>query len=214
MQTIIADDIEEYCEAHTSDESDLLYRLYRETNLQTLRPRMLSGKLQGMFLTMISKMIAPRNILEIGTFTGYSSLCLAEGLVSDGFLHTIEMDVEYEDRIRNYFAQSELCNKICLHIGDANLIIPQLDIEWDLVFIDAQKKDYKHYYDLVFPHLKKGGFLLADNVLWSGKVIEEVRFNDKETQAILQFNDYVQQDNRVKNVLLPFRDGVLIVEKL
>lgn len=206
--------IEAYCEAHTTPECELLHRLNRQTNLETVNPRMLSDQLQGQFLTFISKMLRPERILEIGTFTGYSALCLAEGLSATGELHTIEVNVEYEDRIRKYFGQSPLGKQIILHIGDALQVVPTLDITWDLVFIDADKEDYLSYYESVLPSVRKGGFILADNVLWNGKVVQEAAGNDRDTRAILAFNDHVQNDSRVRNLLLPFRDGIMIIEKL
>jgi predicted O-methyltransferase YrrM len=206
--------IEAYCEAHTTPECELLHRLNRQTNLETVNPRMLSDQLQGQFLTFISKMLRPERILEIGTFTGYSALCLAEGLSTTGQLHTIEVNVEYEDRIREYFGQSPLGKQIILHIGDALQVVPTLDITWDLVFIDADKEDYLSYYESVLPSVRKGGFILADNVLWNGKVVQEAAGNDRDTRAILAFNEHVQNDSRVRNLLLPFRDGIMIIEKL
>ena len=214
MHSLIPETIESYCEAHTMRESDLLYRLNRETNLKVLRPRMLSGQLQGRFLSMISKMIKPVNILEIGSYTGYSALCLAEGLPENGALHTIEIDEELEDIITKYFNQSVHKEKLHLHIGNALEIIPTLQKTWDLVFLDAEKKEYLQYYEMILPYLKKGGFILADNVLWNGKVTEPVSENDAETQAVMQFNDFVQNDPRVENLLLPVRDGLLLIEKL
>ena len=214
MQTLIPEPIESYCEAHTTSESELLYKLNRETNLKVLRPRMLSGQVQGRLLSMISKMIKPVNILELGTYTGYSALCLAEGLQENGELHTIEIDEELEDIITKYFNQSIHKEKLHLHIGNALEIIPTLKKTWDLVFLDAEKKEYLQYYEMVLPHLKKGGFILADNVLWNGKVTEPVAENDAETQAVVQFNDFVQNDPRVQNLLLPVRDGVLVIEKI
>lgn len=211
---LIDPEIEAYCESHTTAESELLGRLYRQTHLQTINPRMASGQLQGQFLSLISKMIRPRKILEIGTFTGYSAICLAEGLADDGVLHTIEINEEYEDRIREFVAQSPDHDKIKLHIGDAKRIVPSLRADWDLVFIDAEKTDYQEYYDIVLPLVRKNGFILIDNTLWNSKVVHEVRQNDKDTQAILAFNDMVQQDSRVRNLLLPFRDGIMIIEKL
>jgi len=211
---LIDPEIESYCEAHTTAETDLLYRLNRQTHLQTINPRMASGQLQGQFLSLISKMIRPRRILEIGTFTGYSAICLAEGLTDDGMLHTIEINEEYEDRIQEFVAESPDSHKIMLHIGDAKRIVPTLNEPWDLVFIDAEKTDYQEYYDIVFPQVREHGFILIDNTLWNSKVIHEVAHNDKETQAILAFNDMVQQDPRVRNLLLPFRDGIMIIEKL
>ena len=211
---LIEPEIEAYCEAHTTPETELLHRLYRETHLQTINPRMASGQLQGQFLSLISKMIRPQRILEIGTFTGYSAICLAEGLPDDGILHTIEINEEYEDRIRHYTSESTDYQKIIIHIGDAKTIIPTLEAQWDLVFIDAEKTDYQDYYDLVLPQVRKGGFLLIDNTLWNSKVVHEVRQNDKDTQAIIAFNDRVQQDPHVRNLLLPFRDGIMMIEKL
>lgn len=214
LLSLIPEEIEEYCELHTTPETPLLNKLNRETNLKVLRPRMLSGKLQGGFLSMISRMLKPSSILEIGTYTGYSALCLAEGLTPTGELHTIEIDEELEDISRKYFELSEHRTKIHLHIGDANEIIPTLNYQWDLVFIDAEKKDYQKYFELIFPNLRSGGIILIDNVLWSGKVVEEVAHNDFDTQAILAFNDFIQQHEGVINLTLPFRDGILMVEKI
>ena len=211
---LISPAIEAYCEAHTTEETDLLYRLNRQTHLQTINPRMVSGQLQGQFLSIISNMIRPKRILEIGTFTGYSALCLATGLTSDGILHTIEINEEYEDRIRTYFSESPYNSKISLHIGNARTIVPTLTEHWDLVFIDAEKTDYQEYYEMVFPQVRKNGFILIDNTLWNSKVVHEIPDNDKDTQAILAFNDRVQQDKRVRNLLLPFRDGIMMMEKL
>ncbi len=211
---LIAPEIEAYCEAHTTEESDLLHRLYRQTHLQTINPRMASGQLQGQFLSMVSRMIRPRRILEIGTFTGYSAICLAEGLIDDGILHTIEINEEYEDRIREYVAECHDRGKIKLHIGDAKTVVPSLNERWDLVFIDAEKTDYQEYYDMVFPQVREHGFILIDNTLWNSKVVHDVAQNDKDTQAILAFNERVQQDPRVRNLLLPFRDGIMMIEKL
>ncbi len=210
---LIDHDIEAYCEQHTTPESALLYRLNRQTHLETLNPRMLSGQLQGLFITFISKMIRPRYVLEIGTFTGYSALCLAEGLVEGGVLHTIEKNIEYEDRIVQYFTQSPYRDRIQLHIGDALQVVDRLDLPWDLVFIDAEKEDYLEYYNLILPKVRKGGFILVDNTLWNGKVTQEVAPSDHDTRAILAFNDHIQQDDRVQNLLLPFRDGMMMIEK-
>ncbi len=211
---LISPEIEAYCEAHTTEETNLLYRLNRQTHLQTINPRMASGQLQGQFLSLISNMIRPKRILEIGTFTGYSALCLSTGLTPDGILHTIEINEEYEDRIRTFLAKSPYNQQIILHIGDAKNIVPSLNEQWDLVFIDAEKTDYQEYYEMVFPHVRKNGFLLIDNTLWNSKVIHEIQHNDKDTQAILAFNDRVQEDERVRNLLLPFRDGIMMIEKL
>lgn len=213
MFDLIDPEIENYCEEHTFPESALLYALNRETHLKVLRPRMLSGQLQGAFLTMISKMIKPLHILEIGTYTGYSTLCLAEGLLPNGTIDTIEIDEELENMIQKFFHQSQHHHQINLMIGDACTLIPQLNKSYDLVFIDAEKKDYLCYFELILPLVKTGGFILTDNVLWSGKVVQDVPDNDKDTHAILAFNDFVQNDQRVTNVMLPFRDGMTIMMK-
>ena len=214
MHAEITQEIEEYCEAHSTPEPELLYRLNRETNLKVMNPRMLSGHIQGMFLTSLVKMLQPKAVLEIGTYTGYSAICLAEGLPEDGVLDTIEVDVELEDIIRKYFSQYPKKEKITLHIGDALEVIPTLDKTYDLIFMDADKEEYIRYYELVLPKLRKGGYLLADNVLWSGKVLNEPKSGDKDTPAIRQFNDYVLHDERVRNFLLPLRDGIMVIEKL
>jgi len=214
MFNLVSQEIEQYSEEHTTPENELLYRINRETHIRVLRPRMLSGHLQGEFLSFISRLKKPKHILEIGTYTGYSALCLADGLTPDGLLETIEIDEELEEPILSYFEQSPKRDLLKLHIGDAEKVIPTLDKTWDLVFIDAEKKHYQTYYDLILPRVAQGGILLIDNVLWSGKVVEEVKANDKDTKAILAFNDYVQNDPRVRNLLLPFRDGILCVEKL
>jgi predicted O-methyltransferase YrrM len=203
--------IEEYCEAHTSEEGDLLYRLYRETHLHGVKPRMISGQLQGRFLAMVSRMLRPTNVLEIGTYTGYSALCLAEGLAQNGQLHTIEVDEELEEIILRYVAQSPYKDRIHLHIGDARQLIPQFQCQWDLVFIDAEKRSSREFYELVLPQLRKGGVMLIDNMLWSGKVVDAEANHDLDTKAIVEFNDFVQQDPRVENVLLPLRDGIMMV---
>ncbi|MDR2970396.1 MAG: O-methyltransferase [Bacteroidales bacterium] len=209
-----SEQLEFYCEAHTTCESDLLYRLNRETHIKTLRPRMLSGQLQGRLLSMISKMLKPVNILEIGTFTGYSALCLAEGLQENGELHTIEIEEELEEMITKYFNISEHKSKLHLHLGNALEIIPTLSKIWDIVFIDAEKTEYLKYYEMVLQNVRKGGVILADNVLWDGKVVEIDTEIDEETKAIMEFNIFVQNDTRVENLLLPVRDGLLLIEKL
>ena len=206
--------IEDYCEEHTSPESDLLYQLNRETHLRSLCPRMLSGPLQGGLLSFISRLMRPLHILEIGTFTGYATLCLAEGLQENGTLDTIEIDAEAEEMIRMYFDRSPYKKQLFLHIGAAVDILPTLHKTWDIVMIDADKKEYLDYYKAIIPQVRKGGIILVDNVLWSGKVVEEIKHNDKDTPAILAFNAYVQQDTTVRNLLLPFRDGIMIIEKL
>ena len=202
-----------YTEAHTSPESTLLARLSRHTRAHVMAPRMLSGQMQGRFLSMISWMIQPRRVLEIGTYTGYSALCLAEGLSSDGRLITLEQNEELETVIRSYWQQSPLSGKIELRIGVAAELIPTLDEMFDLVFIDADKRNNALYYELVLDRLRPGGFILTDNVLWSGKVIEPLKPNDEDTRAVLAFNDLIQRDERVENVLLPIRDGMMLIRK-
>ncbi len=206
--------IEQYISNHTSSEEDYLRDLDRETHQKVLHPRMLSGYLQGQILSMISCMIRPKNILEIGTFTGYSALCLAKGLAIGGELHTIEIDDELETLAQKYFLKSGMADRIVQHIGDARQIIPILNRTFDLVFIDADKREYCDYYHLVFEHIPVGGFLLADNVLWDGKVIDPEAANEDQTSGILAFNDLIQNDSRVRNVILPVRDGIMLVQKL
>ena len=203
-----------YCENHTSPESDLLKKVNRDTNAEVLLPRMLSGHLQGRFLSFISSMIKPEKILEIGTYTGYSALCLAEGLKSSGKLITIDINAELEDRVREYFDQSEYSKNITYIIGNALKVIPSLNEEFDLVFIDADKENNDAYFDLVIDKLKTGGFLLIDNVLWSGKVIAQGVKQDKDTQSILDFNTKIQTDKKLKNMLLPIRDGIMMIQKI
>ena len=202
-----------YAEAHTSPESELLYQLNRNTRAHVMAPRMLSGHLQGRFLAMISGMICPRRILEIGTYTGYSALCLAEGLTDDGWLITIDANEELEDFARSYWQQSPLNDKIDLRIGHAADIIPTLDETFDLVFIDADKRNNSLYFDLIFDKLRPGGIMLADNVLWSGKVVDEDKPVDQDTAAVLAFNQKIQDDPRIENVLLPIRDGIMLIRK-
>lgn len=209
---IIPVELQQYAELHTSPENDLLKKINRNTHAQVLMPRMLSGQLQGRFLSMVSHMIKPGRVLEIGTYTGYSALCFAEGLAADGKIITIDINEELETRVRKSFAESRYKNKIDFRIGNALEIIPTLMETFDLVFIDADKINYSNYYDLVFEKLKPGGFLLADNVLWSGKVLSPSP--DKDTQAILDFNKKVQQDPRIENVLLTIRDGIMLVRKI
>jgi caffeoyl-CoA O-methyltransferase len=205
-------EIQEYCEAHTSSESALLKSINRDTHAHVLMPRMLSGHLQGRMLTMISQMIRPERILEIGTYTGYSALCLSEGLTKTGNLITIDINEELESRVRKYFEQSPYAKQIDFRIGNALEIIPTLEESFDLVFIDADKINYSRYYDLVLDKVRPGGFILADNVLWSGKILAPNP--DKDTRSILEFNKKVAEDSRVENVLLPVRDGVMVVRKI
>jgi len=206
--------IEKYILYHTKEEDSLLAELNRETYLKVIQPRMLSGHLQGKFLEMISCMINPKTILEIGTYTGYSAICLAKGLSVDGILHTIEINPELNVFSEKYFERSGLKYKIQQHTGNALNIIPEIDKEFDLVFIDADKENYLNYYKLVFDKVKTGGFILADNALWDGKVIKNPNQQDKETKGIDEFNKHIQQDKRVENILLPLRDGIMMVRKL
>lgn len=210
--SIIPEELQQYVEQHTSPESDLLRRINRDTHAGVLRPRMLSGHLQGRLLAMISCMLRPQTILEIGTYTGYSALCMAEGLAEGGRLITIDINEELEDRVRATFAASSLADRIDFRIGNALKVIPELNETFDLVFIDADKENYSAYYDLVLPRVSEGGIILADNVLWSGKVLQTKL--DKDTKAIIEFNRKIQEDRRVENVLLPVRDGIMMIRKL
>lgn len=209
----IDEKLDEYVCLHTSEEDHLLKELNRQTHLKVLQPRMLSGHFQGRFLSMISKMIQPNTILEIGTYTGYSALCLAEGLKKEGKLVTIDKNAELEEFVRNFFQKSAYSQNIDYVIADATKYIPTIKQSFDLVFIDADKGNYLNYYNLVIEMIPSGGYILADNVLWSGKVIEEKSMNDKDTKAIMEFNSFVMNDNRVENVLLPIRDGLFLVRK-
>ncbi|WMN13073.1 O-methyltransferase [Marivirga salinae] len=207
-------DLEKYIEAHTEPESELLYKINRETHTEVLKPRMLSGHLQGRVLSMLSHMIQPENILEIGTYTGYSALCMAEGLKDNGKLITLDVNEELEERVREYFQSSEYSDKIEMKIGKALEIMPTLNKTWDMVFIDADKSNYLNYYKLCIDQVRKGGYILVDNVLWSGKVLEKNRKKlDKDTESMLEFNEFVHQDDRVQNVLFAIRDGLMILRK-
>ncbi|HOX77323.1 MAG TPA: O-methyltransferase [Bacteroidales bacterium] len=206
--------IEDYIEQHTSPEPELLYELRRQTYLRTPYPRMLSGPVQGRFLEMISRMIKPVTILEIGTFTGYSAICLAQGLAGGGLLHTIEANPVFADLAESYFEKAGLSNRIVLHRGEALSVLPNLDGLFDLVFIDAAKEQYLDYYQMVFDKVKTGGFILADNTLWDGRVLENEDVTDPETAGIIRFNRFVNEDERVTNVLLSVRDGILIIQKI
>ena len=206
--------LDQYILDHISPEDDFLRELDRETHLKVLRSRMLSGHLQGQILSMISYMIRPKSILELGTFTGYSALCLAKGLAEGGRLHTIEIDDELESVARKYFEKSGMSDRIVQHIGDAREIIPTIEGTFDLVFVDADKREYPDYYRLVFDRIPVGGFLLADNILWNGKVVEPEAADEEQTRGILEFNDMVQNDPRVRNVILPVRDGIMILQKV
>lgn len=210
---LLAEIIQRYAELHTSPENEVLKELKRQTHLKVLMPRMLSGHLQGRFLAMFSHMLQPYRILEIGTYTGYSALCLAEGLQDNGKLVTIDKNEELEDFANNFFAKAGLAHKIEMLIGNALEIIPMLQETWDLVFIDADKLNYPKYYEMVLPQVRKGGWIIADNVLWSGKVAD-TQYIDKDTAALRAFNNLVQNDTRVENLLLPLRDGLMIARKL
>jgi len=206
-------ELEQYILEHSEQESDLLKELNRETNVHIYHPRMLSGHLQGSILKMLTCMLKPQNILEIGTYTGYSALCFAEGLSPEGKIHTIEINDELEDFIKQYVNKSENKDKIILHFGDALKIIPTLNLKFDLVFIDADKKQYIEYYKIVFDKVKEGGYIIADNVLWSGKVTENHNDTDEQTRGIIDFNNFVQNDKRVFNVIFPIRDGLMVIKK-
>ena len=209
---IIDPDLAAYAEQHTTSESPALKEINRDTHLNVLMPRMLSGHLQGRVLALISKLLKPRTILEIGTYTGYSAICLAEGLEQGGKLITIDKNAELESRVRRNFAAAGVTNLVDFRIGRADQIIPELKEQFDLVFIDADKASYSRYFDLVIDKVNKGGLILADNVLWSGKVLDPEP--DKDTMAILEFNKKVQLDSRVENVLLPIRDGIMVARKV
>lgn len=205
--------LDEYIEAHTTNADAVLAELYRETHLHVMNPRMASGPVQGQFLQFIVQLLQPKRVLEIGTFTGYSAICLAKKLPEGGRLTTIEANVEYEEIIRKYFDKAQVTNKIDLIFGDAKQVIPNLTDGFDLVFIDADKINYPTYYDLVIEKVNVGGFILADNVIWEGKVLN-ANAKERDTQAIITFNDKVQNDPRVENVLLPIRDGLMMVRKI
>lgn len=210
----IDEDLQRYADEHTSPESKLLHKVNRQTHLSVMKPRMLSGHMQGRLLAMFSQMIKPRQILEVGTYTGYSALCLAEGLQERGTLHTIDINEELEERVRGYFAEAGLTESIKYYIGNALDIIPGLDAAFDLVFIDADKINNAAYYDMVIDKVVPGGYIIADNVLWSGKVLEKYRKKlDEDTAALLAFNKKVHDDERVENILLPIRDGLLVARK-
>ena len=205
--------LEKYVCDHSEKESDLLKKINRETHLEVLQPRMLSGHFQGRVLSMFSKMIRPERILEIGTYTGYSALCLAEGLTPNGKLVTIDINEELAPRVRSYFFASEFSEQIDYKIGAAMELIPTLNEKWDIVFIDADKHNYINYYHLVFPMVNIGGYIIADNVLWSGKVIDSSQ-NDKDTQLLREYNRLNHEDERVEEVLFPIRDGLMVSRKI
>lgn len=207
-------ELDEYICQHSQKESSLLNELNRETWSKVLIPRMLSGHLQGRALSMLSKMIRPKHVLEIGTYTGYSAICLCEGLEQGGKLITIDINEELENMAISYFKKAAVKDKIQHYVGNAIDIIPTLDDDFDLVFIDADKENYSNYFDLVIDKMPVGGFIIADNVLWSGKVVKTTEEKDQETKAIKAFNNKVQNEERVENVLFPIRDGLMICRKI
>ena len=209
---LVSNEIENYIERYSSKEDEVLAGLSRETHLKVQMPQMVSGNIQGQFLEMLSSLIQPKRILEIGTFTGYSAICLAKGLDEDGLLYTVDVNEELQPMCEKYFEQANLSNKIKHLIGDARKIIPTLNETFDLVFIDADKTNYTNYYDLVFDKVCIGGYIVSDNVLWSGKVIDDKK--DKDTTAIHQYNEKIAADTRVKSFILTLRDGLNIVQKL
>lgn len=207
----ISEDLKNYLLKYCDPEDELLKNIDRETNLKVSMPRMLSGHYQGRVLSMLSNMIRPARILEVGTFTGYATLCLAEGLTENGIIHTIDVNAELEDMVRANFSKSAFKDKIMYHLGDATKIIPEIDEIFDIVFIDADKKNNGTYYDLVIDKLRSGGIIIVDNVLWSGKVLEEII--DQNTTIITKFNKMVMKDQRVEKLILPVRDGLFIIRK-
>ncbi|TXK73627.1 O-methyltransferase [Mesonia sp. HuA40] len=209
----LPEDIDQYTVNHSSPEPELLQKLNRETHQKILQPRMLSGHYQGRVLSMLTKLINPKNILELGTYTGYSALCMAEGMQTDGVLHTIDKNEELFDFQRKYFDKSSWAKQIIQHLGEAKQIIPRLDLNFDLVFLDADKNNYLTYFELIVPKLNSGGIILTDNVLWSGKVTKALNPNDEDTRVLLAYNKKVNEDPRVESVMLPIRDGLTITRK-
>ncbi len=210
----IDEKLDQYVCKHTDKESELLYELNRQTHIRVLNSRMLSGQFQGRLLSMIAHMIKPENILEIGTYTGYSALCFWEGLAEKGKITTIDINEELEDFVREFIQKAGAENQVNYVIGDAMQLIPNMNEEFDLVFIDADKENYCHYYDLVFDKVKVGGYILADNVLWSGKVVGEYEKADKDTKILMDYNRKINDDPRVENILLPIRDGLMLARKI
>ncbi|MDP4208743.1 MAG: O-methyltransferase [Bacteroidota bacterium] len=206
-------DLEQYILEHIDPEDKILYELNRVAHLKLIHPRMVSGHLQGQILRMLSYMLRPRRILEIGTFAGYSAICLAQGMPKDGHLHTIEINDELIDIPLQFFERAGLKQKITLHVGDACDIVPAFEEFFDLVFIDGDKSQYLDYYTVVFDKVRPGGFIFADNVLWNGKVLEQENSNDYSTKGIKKFNDWISSDNRVEKVILPIRDGLMMLRK-
>lgn len=206
--------LENYILSHSTEEDPLLKRLYRETHLRLVNGRMCSGHLQGSILTLLSRLMAPARILEIGTYTGYSAICLARGLASGGLLYTIEINDELEQFAARYFAEAGLQDRIVQIVGDAEEILPQLDERFELVFIDADKRQYLSNYRAIFPRISMGGLIIADNTLWGGKVLGKIQANDEQTVAIMAFNDFVKNDPRVEATILPVRDGMTLLRKI
>jgi len=214
MKDFVDKKILDYVHNKTSDESKILNDLSRETHLKVLNPRMLSGHYQGRLLSLISKLIKPKSILEIGTYTGYSTLCLLEGLDKKGFIHTIDHNEELLNIQNKFFKRAKVSNRIKQYTGDAKEIIKNLEVKFDLIFIDADKENYPLYYDLVFKKLKSGGIIIADNILWSGKILEKVEKDDYATQSIINFNNKIKNDERVEKIILPIRDGLSLIRKI
>jgi caffeoyl-CoA O-methyltransferase len=211
----IPEDLDDYVVSHSENEPELLQELNRETYQKILQPRMLSGQYQGRILSMFSKLVNPKNILEIGTYTGYSALCLAEGMKSNGVLHTIDVNEELVDFQRKYFDKSGYGKQIHQYLGDALEIIPKLDTTFDLVFIDADKENYSNYFNVIIDKLNTGGIIISDNVLWSGKVLETTfKKDDTSTPALIEYNALLKKDKRIETVVLPIRDGLTISRKI
>lgn len=213
MTKIINNKIEDYIEKNSSKEPHILKDLNKETYLKVLNPRMLSGHLQGRFLSIISKLIKPKKILEIGTYTGYSAICMAEGLINKGIVHTIDINEELVSIQKKYFKKTKTTNSIIQHVGDAKEIIGKIDETFDLVFLDADKENYIEYYNLFIDKVRSGGLIIADNVLWTGKVIDPESYDDELTQYLIDFNKIIAKDNRVENIILPLRDGLNMIIK-
>ena len=213
MSDIVNNKIEDYIRKNSSKEPEILKDLNKETYLKVLNPRMLSGHLQGRFLSIITKLIKPKKILEIGTYTGYSAICMAEGLIENGIIHTIDINEELVSIQNKYFAKSKCNNSIIQHVGDARNIIKSIDEKFDLVFLDADKENYIEYYELVIEKVRKGGLIIADNVLWTGKVVEPEKDDDELTQYLIDFNKMINEDDRVENIILPLRDGLNVILK-
>lgn len=209
----LSDELEKYVEDHTAPENDILHELNRETHLKVLIPRMLSGHVQGRIIATFSHMIKPKRVLEIGTYTGYSAMCWAEGLSDGGKVITIDKNAELEKMVRGYFDRSQMNTKIDFRVGNALEIIPSLNEKWDIVFIDADKENYINYYNMVIDSVNQGGFIMADNVLWSGRVLMEENKMDKDTKVLAEYNNMVMKDSRVEPVLFAVRDGIMVCRK-